>query len=255
MGRRLNDGLIPPCLDENLKCSVNCCIVRLSTTNSTTMTEQDKITIFDALIKPFLRDDSQTSEHQEDNLFALAIRQLLNSSLRAQQDEHLGCERYERMSTRNGQRNGFKPRTIRTSSGQITLDVPQVRNSQTPFIPIIPGFERGSRIDRALNLAIAEMYLQGVSTRKVAKVMNEICGGNGVSATYVSQCCAQLDTLFEKWRNRPIPPIAHLFLDATYTKVRRNEIVSDCAVFVAVGIEAETGRRMVLGVSDRKSVV
>jgi len=59
MGRRLNDGLIPPCLDENLKCSVNCCIVRLSTTNSTTMTERDKITIFDALIKHFLRDDSQ----------------------------------------------------------------------------------------------------------------------------------------------------------------------------------------------------
>ena len=148
------------------------------------------------------------------------------------------------MSTRNGQRNGFKPLTIRTSSGQITLDVPKVRNSQTPFTPIIPGVERGSRIDRALNLAIAEMYLQGVSTRKVAKVMNEICGGNGVSATYVSQCCAQLDTLFEKWRNRPIPPIAHLFLDATYTKVRRNEIVSDCAVFVAVGIDAETGRRI-----------
>lgn len=213
------------------------------------MTEQDKITIFDALIKPFLRADSLTAEQEEDNLFALAIRQLLNSSLRAQQDEHLGCERYERMTTRNGQRNGFKPRTIRTSTGQITLDVPQVRNAQTPFTPIIPGFERGSRIDRALNLAIAEMYLQGVSTRKVAKVMNEICGGNGVSATYVSQCCAQLDTLFEKWRNRPIPPIAHLFLDATYTKVRRNEIVSDCAVFVAVGIEAETGRRMVLGVS------
>ena len=64
------------------------------------MTEQDKITIFDALIKPFLRDDSQTSEHQEDNLFALAIRLLLNSSLRAQQDEHLGCERYERMPAR-----------------------------------------------------------------------------------------------------------------------------------------------------------
>ena len=115
MGRRLNDGLIPPCLDENLKCSLNCCIVRLSTTNSTTMTEQYKITIFDALIKPFLRDDSQISEHQEDNLFAPAIRQLLNSSLLAQQDEHLGCERYECMPTRNGQRNGFKTRTIRTS--------------------------------------------------------------------------------------------------------------------------------------------
>ena len=120
---------------------------------------------------------------------------------------------------------------------------------ETPFTLIILGLERGSRIDRALNLAIAEMYLQGVSTRKVAKVMNEICGGNGVSAAYVSQCTPLLDDLFEKWRNRPIPPIAYLFLDATYTKVRRNDIVSDCAVFVAVGVEAETGQRMELGVS------
>ena len=89
----------------------------------------------------------------------------------------------------------------------MTPDVPLVRNSQTPLIPIIPGFERGSRFDRSLNLALAEMYLQGVFTRKAAKLMNEICGGNGVSATEVSQCCAQLDTLFGKWRNRPIPPM------------------------------------------------
>ena len=166
MGRRLNDAFTSACQDENLKCSVNCCIVRLSTTNTTAMTEQDKITIFDALIKPFLYSDTLTSDHEGDNLFAQAIRQLLNSSLLALQDNHLGCERYERLTARNGQRNGFKPRTIRTSSGQITLDVPQVRNSQTPFTPIIPGFERGSRIDRALNLAIAEMYLQSVSTRQ-----------------------------------------------------------------------------------------
>ena len=117
------------------------------------------------------------------NLFTLAIRQPLNSLLLAQRDKHLECERYERIPTRNGQRNGFKARTIRTSTGQITPDVPQVRNAQTSFLPIIPGFERGSRMDRALNLTIAEMYLQGVSTRKVAKVMNEICRGNGVSAT------------------------------------------------------------------------
>lgn len=214
--RWLNDGHTSPCQDENMKCSVNCCIVCLSATNATSMIEQDKITIFDALIKPFLCSDALSINQEGDNLFALAIRQLLNSSLLAQQDNHLGCERYERMTARNGQRNGFKPRTIRTSTGQITLDVPQVRNSQTPFTPIIPRFERGSRIDRALNLAIAEMYLQGVSSRKVAKLMNEICGGNGVSATYVSQCTAQLDTLFEKWRNRPIPPIAHLFLGGCF---------------------------------------
>ena len=88
------------------------------------MTEQDKITIFDALIKPFLYSDALSIDHEGDNLFAQAIRQLFNSSQLAQQDNHLGCERYERMTARNGQRNGFKPRTIRTSTGQITLDVP-----------------------------------------------------------------------------------------------------------------------------------
>ncbi len=113
-------------------------------------------------------------------LFAIAIRLLLNSLLLAQRDEHLGRERYDCRPTWNGQRNGFNPRTIRTSIGQIILDVSQVRNAQT--LHIIQRFERGSRIDRALNLAIAEMYLQGVSTRKVVKVMNEICGGNGDSA-------------------------------------------------------------------------
>ena len=150
MGRRLNDAHTSACQDENLKCSVNCCIVCLLIIHSTAMTEQDKITIFDALIKSFLCSDALSTDYEEENLFAQAIRQLLNSSLLAQQDNHLGCERYERMTARNGQRNGFKPRTIRTSTGQITLDVPQVRNSQTPFAPIIPGFERGARIDRAL---------------------------------------------------------------------------------------------------------
>lgn len=146
-------------------------------------------------------------------------------------------------------RNGYKPRTILTSTGEITLDVPQVRNSATPFHPVIPGFEQGARIDRALHLSIAEMYLQGVSTRKVAKVMKELCGGHGVSAAYVSQCAAQLDELFEQWRTRPLPLISHLFLDATYIKTRLNNRVTDCAVFVAVGIEAETGKRIVLGIS------
>lgn len=79
--------------------------------------------------------------------------------------------------------------------------------------------------------------------------MQEICGGNGVSSSYVSQCTSQLDELFEKWRTRPLPPIAHLFLDATYTKARLNGVITECAVFLAVGIEARTGRRMVLGVS------
>lgn len=213
------------------------------------MTERDKITIFDAIIKLFQHPESNSSDRGTGNLFAEAIRSVINIALLAQRDAHLGCERYERNNERNGQRNGFKHRTIRTSTGQITLDVPQVRNSETPFQPFIPGLESGSRVDRALNLTIAEMYLQGVSTRKVAKVMQELCGGNGVSASYVSKCTAELDTLFEQWRNRQLPAISHLYLDATYTKVRLNGTVRDCAVFVAVGIESETGNRIVLGVS------
>lgn len=213
------------------------------------MTEQDKANIFDVVIKPFLCPDANNEAQGGENMFAEAIRTLINTALLAQRDAHLGCGQYERSADRNGQRNGFKHRTIRTSTDKITLDVPQVRNSETPFQPLIPGFEQGKRVDRALNLAIAEMYLQGVSTRKVAKVMQEICGGNGVSSTYVSQCAAQLDELFEKWRTRQLPPIAHLFLDATYTKARLNGVIADCAVFVAVGIEAETGRRIVLGIS------
>lgn len=67
------------------------------------------------------------------------------------------------MSVRNGQRNGFKTQTIQTATCKISLDIPQVRNSQTPFTPIVPRFERGSRIDRSLNLAISEAYLQSVS--------------------------------------------------------------------------------------------
>ncbi|MGN0821532.1 MAG: IS256 family transposase [Akkermansia sp.] len=246
-------GARPACHDGNLKCSVIWGIVRLNKNKTIPMTEQDKANIFDIVIKPFLCPDSNHESQGTGNLFAEAIRTLINTALLAQRDAHLGCEQYQRSTDRNGQRNGFKHRTVRTSTGKITLDVPQVRNSETPFRPLIPGFEQGKRVDRALNLAIAEMYLQGVSTRKVAKVMQEICGDNGVSSSYVSQCTSQLDELFEKWRTRQLPPIAHLFLDATYTKVRLNGVIVDCAVFVAVGIDAETGRRMVLGVSVERS--
>lgn len=213
------------------------------------MTEQEKISTFDAIIKPFLCPDSDGGASDSRNLFAEALRTIINHALLAQRDEHLGCGQYERSAGRNGYRNGFKPRSVRTSTGEINLDIPQVRGAETPFQPVVPCFERGSRIDRAVNLAIAEMYLQGVSTRKVSKIMAELWGGRGVSAAYVSQCTARLDEYFKEWRNRPLPPISHLYLDATYTKVRMARTVRDCAVFVAVGIEAGTGRRIVLGVS------
>ena len=84
------------------------------------------------------------SAGRDGNLFVEAIRTLINTALLAQRDAHLGCEQYERSADRNGQRNGFKPRTVRTSTGKITFDAPQVRNSETPFQPLIPGFEQGT---------------------------------------------------------------------------------------------------------------
>lgn len=132
------------------------------------------------------------------------------------------------------------------------MAIPQVRGSELPFKPFIPGFERGCRIDRAFNLAIAEMYLKGVSTRKVKDILEKLCGCQ-VSATYVSQCTAELDVMVEEWRNRPLPPVSHLFLDATYFKVRRDNQVVCSALLVAIGVDAQTGKRVILGASSELS--
>ena len=112
---------------------------------------------------------------------------------------------------------GFKPRTFQTAVGKLHLKVPQVRESDAPFRTSL--LEQGSRSDRALKSAIATMYVEGVSTRRVSKVMEKLCGFL-VSSTQVSKLTAELDIEFKKWRERPLPPIIYLTLDATYYKVR-----------------------------------
>lgn len=121
-----------------------------------------------------------------------------------------------------------------------------MRDSTTPFRTSL--LESGSRVDRALKAAIAEMYLQGVSTRRVTKVVEELCGTQ-ISSTQVSRLTSELDEKFEKWRNRPLEPIAFLILDATYIKVRVDGAVRDCAILTAIGVRRSDGKRMVLGVS------
>ena len=108
--------------------------------------------------------------------------------------------------------------------------------------------ESGSRVDRALKVAVAEMYLQSVSTRRVTKVMERLWGLE-VNSTQVSRLTAELDTSFKQWRERPLPQIAHLVVDATYIKVRIDGSVRDCAVLTAIGVRREDGKRMILGVS------
>jgi transposase-like protein len=124
----------------------------------------------------------------------------------------------------------------------LDLKVPQVRGID-PFHPDV--LERGQRSEKAIKLAIAEMYVQGVATRRVKRVMETMCGFE-VSSTQVSKASKELDAELEKWRNRPIGCAKALILDARYEKVRLNGSVVSCAVLIASGI-LEDGRRSVLG--------
>ena len=159
---------------------------------------------------------------------------------------HIGARPFERSDERTGYANGMKGRTFHSSLGPLSLRVPQTRGCEEPYKPSM--LESGSRVDRALKVAVAEMYLQGVSTRRVTKVMEQLCGLE-VSSTQVSRLTAQLDETFTQWRERPLPEIAHLIVDATYIKVRVDGSVRDCAVLTAIGVRREDGKRMILGVS------
>jgi len=171
---------------------------------------------------------------------------LMNAAMLIERSSHLRAGHYERSEERNGYANGLKDRTFQSSVGPLALRVPQTRASEEPYHPSM--LESGSRSDRSLKVTIAEMYLQGVSTRRVTKVMEKMCGLS-VSSTQVSKLTAELDETFELWRNRPLPEIANMIIDATYIKVRVGGSVRDCAVFTAIGVRRDNGKRMVLGVS------
>ncbi len=171
------------------------------------------------------------------------IRILINLAMRMERQAYLQAGPYERTPERKDYANGYKPKTVNTRMGPITFDVPQVRKGD--FYP--SSLEKGARSERALKLALAEMYVQGVSTRKVAAITEELCGVN-VSSTQVSQAAAELDALLEGWRSRPLGRYRYLYLDARYEKVREDGQVRDAAVLIAVGVDEE-GKREVLGVS------
>lgn len=171
------------------------------------------------------------------------IRTIINTAMQLERQNHLGVGPYERSPERRDRANGYKPKTVATRVGKITFDVPQVRESS--FYP--QALEKGLRSERALKLALAEMYVQGVSTRKVAAITEQLCGF-GVSSTQVSQAAALLDEQLEAWRQRPLGRSPYLWLDAHYEKVRQDGQVRDAAVLKAVGLNKE-GKRMVLGVS------
>jgi putative transposase len=174
---------------------------------------------------------------------AEAVRIMLNEAMRIERSRAIEAEPYQRSDRRKGYANGFKPKTVDTRLGAITFEVPQTRGVE--FYP--SALEKGVRSERALKLAIAEMYVQGVSTRKVTEVMQQLCGLD-VSSTQVSRAAQLLDEELTAWRQRPIGEIPYLVLDARYEKVRHGGSVVSCAVLIAVGITPE-GHRSLLGVS------
>lgn len=176
-----------------------------------------------------------------------ALRILLNAAMLIERERFIGAGHYERSPDRRDYANGFKPKRVRTRVGELELQVPQVRSSQ--FYP--SSLERGTRSERALKLALAEMYVQGVSTRKVAAITEQLCGFE-VSSAQVSRATTALDTLFAEWRERPLAQMRFVQLDARYEKVREGGVVIDEAVLWGVGIDAE-GQRHVLGVSVERS--
>ncbi len=175
------------------------------------------------------------------------IRVLINQAMTAERQAYLGVGPYERNPERRDQANGFKSKTMATRMGRISFDVPQVR--QSGFYP--QSLEKGLRSERALKLALAEMYVQGVSTRKVAAITEQLCGVE-VSSTQVSHAAALLDEQLETWRNRSLGHYHYLYLDARYEKVRQDGHVLDAAVLIAVGVNKE-GKREILGVSVASS--
>jgi len=171
------------------------------------------------------------------------IRIVINAAMQGERQQYLGAAPYQHSPDRNGHANGFKPKTVKTRLGDINFDIPQVREGG--FYPL--ALEKGLRSERALNLALAEMYVQGVSTRKVTAIVEQLCGSE-VSSTLVSRAAALLDGTLEAWRTRPLGEFVYLFLDARYEKVRQDGQIRDAALLEAVGVE-RSGHRQVLGVS------
>ncbi len=171
------------------------------------------------------------------------VRAVMQEMLEAEMSEALGAEKGERTVARLGYRSGSYGRTLITRVGKLELRVPQDRDGR--FSTEL--FERYQRSERALVATLAEMYVQGVSTRKVKAITEELCG-HAFSASSISAINKRLDESLAAFARRPLQePFAYLILDARYEKVREAGVVASQAVLIAVGIDWD-GRRQILAV-------
>ncbi len=178
-----------------------------------------------------------------DSPFRAMLEFIAQNALEFEMTEHLGAGPYERTEGRNGYRNGYKPRILITAVGDLHLLVPQDRDGtfQTSL------FERYQRSDKALVLAIMEMYVHGVSTRKVSAITEELCG-RSFSSQLVSKLAKCLDEKVAEWKSRPITGSwPYLIVDARYEKVRRGGRIISQGILIVLGINSE-GMREILAV-------
>jgi transposase-like protein len=174
------------------------------------------------------------------------VERTLQAILEEEMTAHLGAARYERTGERRGYRNGYKPRTLTTRVGRLELAVAQDRDGT--FSTEL--FARYQRTEQALVLTLMEMYVQGVSTRKVAAVTEQLCGTR-FSKSQVSTLAGRLDGALAAWRERalPAPSYPYVWVDARYEHVRVAGRVVSQGVLVVTGLRGDDGRREILGVA------
>ena len=201
------------------------------------MRKDHSIALNEALVEQLIEGGSEN--------MATVFAGLFNLAMRIERERFLGAGHYERTPERRGYANGTRPKKIDTPAGTVRLEVPKTAGHEAPFYP--QALERGRRSCRAVMLAVAEMYIKGVSTRDAEAVMREF-GLESLSSSQVSRAAKLLDGELDAWRNRPLGEIRYLLLDARYEKVREGGVVRDAAVLSVIGIGPDQ-RRRVLGVS------
>lgn len=179
-----------------------------------------------------------------DEGLAKLMEKVLNQVLQAQATEAVGALPHERTDNRRGYRNGNRNKPLHTRVGSLTLAVPQFRNGGLST----ELWERYQRSEMALLLAMMEMVVNGVSTRKVSKITEELCG-TSFSKSTVSALCQKLDPLVKEWNERPLCEKCYPFvlMDALVIKVRKGGRVRSQSIMLSIGINAD-GRREILGI-------
>ena len=181
--------------------------------------------------------------NNKDSGVAALLESVLNQILQAQATEQLKAEPYERTDERQGYRNGTRPHPLTTRVGTITLNVPRFRNGQFST----EMFARYQRSEQALMLTLMEMVINGVSTRKISRITEELCGTEFSKST-VSDLCKKLDPIVKAWNNRDLGEMDYpfVFVDALVLKVREDGRVRSRSAMISIGINTE-GYREVIG--------